>query len=351
MAISAFLGTTGNGLARAELDSSGGWTVDLLSQQEKVNCVCAHATNHDMIYAGTQGNGVLCSQDRGKTWQAAGLSGKIVKSLAVSKMQPDTIYAGCKPPMIFVSHDTGQTWAELEGLRPRRQWWWFIPAETPFNQPYVQGLAVSPTDPNNIVAGIELGAVLHSTDGGKTWSTHRNGAIRDCHYLKFHVNDGNYVYEGGGSGAAYSRDGGATWIQPDPLNLVDSVMFMLNRASNKPQSGLDRRYGWAVAADPQQPDIWYCSCSIGPMFAHSGNGDARAHIYRSRNGSNWERLSGGLPSPLPYMPYGLLTDPDAPGHLYAGMSNGDIWHTQDYGDTWVQLPVNMGTIYAAMIGV
>ena len=53
---------------------------------------------------------------------------------------------------LFVSHDEGKTWSELEGFRKRRQWWWFTPAETPFNQPYVQGLTVSPTNPDVILA-------------------------------------------------------------------------------------------------------------------------------------------------------------------------------------------------------
>jgi hypothetical protein len=49
------------------------------------------------------------------------------------------------------------------------------------------------------------------------------------------------------------------------------------------------------------------------------------------------------------MPYALLPDPHAPGHLYAGLSNGDLWHTTDYGDHWQQLPVNMGRVWTAMI--
>jgi hypothetical protein len=49
------------------------------------------------------------------------------------------------------------------------------------------------------------------------------------------------------------------------------------------------------------------------------------------------------------MAYALLTDPLAPGHLYAGLSNGDVWHSADYGDRWVQLPLNMRGIHRSMI--
>lgn len=63
----------------------------------------------------------------------------------------------------------------------------------------------------------------------------------------------------------------------------------------------------------------------------------------------WERLGDGLPQPLDYAPYSLLTDADAPGHLYAGLSNGDVWHTADYGESWSQLPFNLGLINWSLV--
>ncbi len=217
---------------------------------------------------------------------------------------------------------------ESASFKKTRRWFWFSPAEKPFTA-YVQGITLSPTNPNVMVVGVELGSVVRSTDGGKTWQNHRSGALRDCHSLKFHATNGDWVYEGGGTGAgaAFSRDAGNTWTQV--------------------QQGLDRHYGWAAAADPARPDVMYVSVSPGPMKAHSAD-NAQAYIFRSMGGA-WEKLTGGLPQPLDYMPYALLTDRDAPGHLYAGLSNGDIWHTTDYGDHWQQLPVNMGTVWTAMI--
>ena len=44
------------------------------------------------------------------------------------------------------------------------------------------------------------------------------------------------------------------------------------------------------------------------------------------------------------MAYALLTDPRAPGHLYAGLANGEVWHTADYGDSWAKLPISLGKI-------
>ena len=78
------------------------------------------------------------------------------------------------------------------------------------------------------------------------------------------------------------------------------------------------------------------------------DGDARASIFRSTGGA-WEQLSGGLPEPLDYMAYALLTDPHHPGHLYCGLSNGEVWHTTDYGDSWRRLPFDLGSIDRALI--
>ncbi len=325
-----FLSTNGNRLARAEWDENGPWSVEFLLDGTNVRCLAADPHDRNIVFAGTQGRGVLRSSDGGRTWQPAGLAGHVIKSVAVSPSESGTIYAGTRPAQIFFSQDHGVHWEELSAFRrifSRR--FWFSPAEPPFIG-YVQGIALSPTDPNVILAGIEFGAVVRSTDKGHTWQDHRRGALRDCHSIRFHSTNGDWVYEGGGTGAgtAFSRDAGNTWTQA--------------------RQGLDRHYGWAAAADPARPDIMYVSVSPGPMKAHSTD-NAQAYIFRSMDGSAWEKLNGGLPQPLPHMPYVLLTDPAAPGHLYAGLSNGDVWHTTNYGDDWRQLPVNLGSIFTAMI--
>lgn len=333
-----FLATMRQGLSRAEF-RDGSWHVASCLPGMQINCLVANHHNPRQVYAGTQRHGIQVSEDSGITWQPLGLEHVPVKSLAVSVHQPDLVYAGGKPVSLFISHDAGQNWAELPSLRSAKKWWWFSPADPPGWLPYVQALTISPSDPDVIMAGIEFGGVLRSDDGGQSWSKHRRGAILDCHSLTFHPTDGNWVYQGGAglkSGAAFSRNAGITWQQP--------------------RDGLNGKYGWMVAADPVRPEVWYLSSGGQPNLlrgefeplAHV-DGRANAHIYRSAGGAVWEQLSGGLPQPLDYMAYALVTDLAAPGHLYAGLSNGDIWHTVDYGDTWVQMPFNLGAVYRTLI--
>jgi len=332
-----FLATDSDGLVRAEF-ADNQWQVEHLLNGTRINCLSQNPLNARQIYAGTQENGILVSTDAGKSWESAGLVGTPIKSLVVSPHTKGTIFAGCKPVSLYVSQDSGESWQELEGMRRARKWWTSSPAEPPDWRAYVQALAISPENPDVLMAGIELGGVLRSEDAGRTWSGHRKGAQRDCHTMTFHTTDGNWVYEGGGGGPALSRDGGKTWRQP--------------------KQGLGSVYGWAVAADPARPEIWYLSASGMPNMlrgeftppAHN-DGHANAHIYRTVGGVSWEKLAGGLPDHLDYMAYALITDPDAPGHLYAGLANGDVWHTQDYGATWTRLPFNLGSIQRVMISL
>jgi photosystem II stability/assembly factor-like uncharacterized protein len=330
-----FIAATEKILSRAEF-VDGAWKVEKFLEGMRVNCLVSDPVQPQKVFAGTQNDGILVSGDSGKTWENLGMAGIPVKSLAIDPHHTGRIYAGCKPVSLYVSQNGGETWEEYEALRRARRWWWFSPTEPPDWSPYVMALTISPTDPDVIMAGIELGGVLRSEDGGRTWSKHRRGAERDCHSLRFHPSNGNWIYQGGGGGPALSQDGGLTW--------------------RKPKDGIGTKYGWMVAADPQRPEVWYFSASNMPKLwrgefeppAHK-DGQANAHIYRSVGGAPWEQLSGGLSDPLDYMAYALVTDQNAPGHLYAGLANGDVWHTENYGDIWKRLPFNLGGIHHTMI--
>jgi len=328
MNANTIIAPNGNGLSLAQRQTDGNWSVDFLLEDKDPRCLAVDPFNANVIYAGTQGNGILRSDDAGRTWRSAGMQNHIVKALAVSPHDPGTVYAGTKPAYLFVSRDHGQTWVELTGFRriPNR-WWWFSPAEKP-NQAYVQAIAISPSDPPVILAGIEFGAVVRSDDGGQTWSRHRRGALRDCHNLIFHTTNGDWIYEAGGSGggASVSRDSGQTW--------------------RKTKSGLAKHYGVACTADPARPEVWYVSVAPGPGKAYGQS--AQAYLYRATGGAGWQPI-GWEPHPMRHMPIALVTDPTAPGHLYAGTTNGDVWHSPDYGDNWQQMPFNLKGIGRSMI--
>lgn len=322
------LANTWESVARAVRHGDSKWTVDYMLADRGVRCLAADPCSPATVYAGTDGQGVLRSDDRGKTWRQAGLEGQVVRSLAASPHQAGTLYAGVRPAGFYISRDSGATWQESAGFqRIPNRWWWFSPAGKPFTA-YVQAIAISPTDPDVILAGIEFGAVVRSADGGQTWSAHRSGALRDCHNLKFHAQDGDWAYEAGGTGggASYSRDGGKTW--------------------RKAKAGLAKHYGVSCAADPARPEVWYVCVAPGPGKAHGDQPEV--YLYRSNGGAEWEPI-GWSSHPLGGAPTALVTDPGAPGHLYAGLTNGTVFHSIDYGETWDLLPLQLPGIWFSML--
>jgi len=301
---------TGDGIAR--LDESGGaWSVALSLPGSGAQCLALDPADPETLYAGLREGGVRRSEDAGRIWIDCVLPEPAVFALSVSAAD-GAVYAGAEPSRLFRSDDRGESWSELDALLelPSQPHWSFPPR--PWTS-HVRWIAPSPRDAGLLLVGIELGGLMRSTDGGLSWEDHRPGAQRDVHSLAWHPNAPGRAYEAGGGGAAFSTDAGETWQPAD--------------------EGRDRHYTWSVAVDPNDPECWYISASTGPFAAHGG-GDPQARIYRRRGGEPWQPLGGGLPEPLPAMPYALLA---LERRLFAGLADGQIWESRDAGDTWSAL--------------
>lgn len=317
------------GVTHVVEEIDGSWTHTTKLPEYQVTCLAQDPRHKDVVYAGTRQHGVWKSEDRGETWTQAGMQGQIVKSLTVSPHDPDILFAGSKPALIFRSMDGGKSWHELEAFRkiPNR-WWWFSPADPPDKRPYVIEISVSPTEPERILAGVELGGVFRSEDGGDTWSRHLRRSLRDCHSLKFHAKDGNYAYQAGGSGggAAMSRDGGQTW--------------------KKHKHKLTKSYGIACAADGENPHIWYTSAGPSPWKTVGENPEV--YLYRTNEDLRWEPI-GWTNQPLNETPTVMTSIPGSSGELYVGTHKGSVWHTTDYGDSWSRLAFKVDAIWHSLI--
>jgi hypothetical protein len=301
---------TGDGIAR--LDETGeGWRVELSLSGRGAQCLAVDPADADIVYAGLREGGVRRSGDGGRGWEDCGLPEPGVFSLAVS-VADGAVYAGSEPSRLFRSEDKGESWRELEALLelPSRPNWSFPPR--PWTS-HVRWIAPSPHEADLLLVGVELGGLMRSGDGGRTWQDHRPGAQPDVHSLAWHPQTPGRAYEAGGGGAAFSIDAGESWQPAD--------------------QGRDRHYTWSVTVDPDDPDCWFVSASTGPFAAH-GRGDPQARIYRRQEDKPWQPLTAGLPEPLPAMPYALLA---TEGRLFAGLADGQIWESRDRGDRWAPL--------------
>ncbi len=261
--------------------------------QEDVRCLARVGLR---VYAGTNGSGVLRSDDGGATWRPAGLGGVAIRSLGA---EGERVVAGSQPPLVYRSDDRGEGWLPLESF-PRRSYWW-QPAQAPHRLGYVSALAVRG---DSILAGIEAFRGFRSTDGGVSWHSLRGGFSRDCHAL---VLAHGRAYEGAGLGPSWSMDGGETW-----------------RAV---RIGLDRRYVISIAVDPLDPSCWYVAAA--PILkAHTR--DSHAHVFRWTDG-RWTSVTDELRE----LPHALVCP--AADSVVAGLRDGTILTSSDRGENWRQI--------------
>jgi photosystem II stability/assembly factor-like uncharacterized protein len=285
--------------------------IELKLEGRGARCLAVDPEDLDTLYVGTTDEGLFRSEDGGEGWERiSGIEHPRVTAVAVSPVD-GAVYAGTEPSTLFVSRDGGSSWRELEGLKnlPSAPTWSFPPR--PWTS-HVRAIALSYENPGLVVAGIELGGVVRSADGGETWEDQRPGAYADCHNLAAHAAAPETLYEAAGGGFAESADFGESWEATD--------------------SGMDRLYVWGLAVDLEDPTLVYASAAPGPGRAH-GSGFSDAAIYRRKAGGRWEAILEDLAA----FPYELRADPGAPGALYAGLGDGKILHTADAGESWVEV--------------
>jgi photosystem II stability/assembly factor-like uncharacterized protein len=318
--------TTGDHVIRATLMDSAIEGVKSVLTNVGARCVAVDPHDPDRVYVGTFDHGQFASDDGGDTWRTPerGPEEQRVLSLATSRAHMESgtavVYAGTEPSNLYRSEDGGRSWQRLPALRhlPSEPRWSFPPR--PWTH-HVSTIALHPTDPDQLLVGIELGGVMRSRDGGDTWIDHNPQAHSDAHQLTTHPLAPDRVYEAAGQGIASSEDRGETW--------------------RRLEQGLDRHYAWAVAVDSEDPDLWYVSVSRSPFAAHGG-GDGEARLLRRNptkpaNGddSGWTRIDRWGEDPrLKRMPYALAAAFGQRGRLLVGLRGGTLLITDDAGENW-----------------
>jgi photosystem II stability/assembly factor-like uncharacterized protein len=319
---------TGDDVVRFVLAGSGASDVEPVLSGVGARCLAIDPADPDRLYVGTFERGLFASEDGGRTWRndGRGIADDRVLSVSVSPSHKaggvSVVYAGTEPSNLYRSENAGRTWQLLPALRelPSEPRWSFPPR--PWTH-HVRTIALHPTDPEWIGVGIELGGVMRSRDGGATWFDHNPQAHSDAHQLRMHPRRPERLYEAAGQGIARSEDRGETW-----------TTF---------ERELDRRYAWAEAIDPADPDLWYVAVSRSPSAAH-GPGDGQSHLWRSR-GNGWVAVDDWGDSPeLRRMPYALSTLPEQPGKLLVGLRGGTLLLTDDAGESWTQLSPGLDDI-------
>ncbi|WP_088036053.1 WD40/YVTN/BNR-like repeat-containing protein [Evansella clarkii] len=302
-----------------------GWKLNKAVLPDKEIQAVAADPEKNVIYAGTFDHGLLKSTDKGGSWEQAGkeILPNRVMSLHISPHKDrDTgfhlVYAGTEPSGLYCSSDGGKIWRNFPALLelPSKEDWSFPPRPETH---HVKDIAVGYEDDHFILAGIELGGVMRSINGGTAFEDRKPGSQFDCHKIILHPEAHERIYETGGGGFAESGDHGKTW-----------------ETQNK---GLGN-FSYLVhgAVDPDDPETIVVSGAEGPSKAYAPENAETVVFRRDSKFNAWERVTDGLPAPHGSTVFHLLSNPEEPGAFYA-VNNTGIYRSVTKGKSWNRLPV------------
>ena len=140
----------------------------------RVLSMAVDPTNHQIVWAGVEVDGVRRSLDGGETWETTGaavtpgtigrqLNNPDIHGIVVSSASPTTVFVST-PREVFTSTDAGENWQPL-GVQDH------------FPMPYCRSLALKADDPNILfvangdAARGEAGTMQRSKDRGQSWET------------------------------------------------------------------------------------------------------------------------------------------------------------------------------------
>lgn len=208
---------TRDGLRRGRLDDRGLTIESAELHGNVVRAIARHPTDPTDVFigCGLRGWGLHHSADAGETVSPAGFDDRWVWGVTRHPVDPSTVYVGTEPPMVFRSTDSGASFEPLVGCTSvsSRDGWTFF--HEPFFAGHIHAIAIHPDRPDRILAGVEHGGVIRSTDGGDTWADTRPGT--DAHRIGFDPADADRVLLAAGAGMFESTDGGVTWSAVDDL--------------------------------------------------------------------------------------------------------------------------------------
>ncbi|MCY1046683.1 sialidase family protein [Corallococcus sp. bb12-1] len=190
------LAATGNALLRSK-DGACSWSAHPSFKDTWVTGLAVHPTDDAVMYTATgrstsATNGLFRSDDGGETWRALPLQrvGVLFSAVRVSTANPSTLYVSASDTTrmyLFRSDDAGETWEEAPQTFPT--------LVRPFDFVVT---ATDPVDPKAVWARVSAQGsthILHSTDGGRTF-TARSGTGIDDVFVNMDV----------------SSDGGTAWV-------------------------------------------------------------------------------------------------------------------------------------------
>jgi photosystem II stability/assembly factor-like uncharacterized protein len=261
-----------------------------------------------VILAGSYGDGMFRSLDLGTTWAPVsdGMTAPAARTIVPDPLHTGALLCGTEPARLFRSTDEGQTWVEFEGVRA-------IPEHGEWYLPYspragaLRNVYAPPGGRDRLLAAVEVGGLLQTTDGGLDWSIAPVGPNDDIHQVSGHPTDPSQLWSALGYAALRSRPRGAA--RPKLGGVGRS------HDGGETWEVLHTSYTRSVIVPPAGADL----VLAGP----AGDVGERGRIEVSGDGGDsWQPAGEGLETPMRDMVELFAPAPD--GTVYAVCSGGRL---------------------------
>lgn len=291
---------------------------DELTRLSNEAVVCLVRPQAGRVVAGTE-SGSIVVWDGVEARQVAKDLGDAVHALAAAAN--GVLFAGTLPAGGWRSKDGGESWADVPALAaaPGSERW-----TAPWGVPVVTALATHPKDPKTLYAGIEVGGLYRSRDAGRTWFD-LGLLCPDVHAVQVSPARHERVYVTTGEGAFCSDDEGFNW-----------------RAMGQ---ACPRRYVMGLAAHPAEPDRVVISAAAGPPGTWDGADGAACDVYLSTDaGRRFRTVAKDLRGAVQRR--ALAVNPKVPSEVVFGTALGDVWYSNDGGESFDRVAEDLGNIRA-----
>ncbi len=292
-------------------------------------------SNDAILYAGAINGGVFKSDDAGATWipKNSGLTNLDVWALAIDPSAPNTIYAGVAmgPGGVFKSTDAGEHWeASISGIENM----------------LVLTLAIDPGEPKTLYAGTNHG-VFKSIDAGSTWAADGTDMMsKEVDSLAIDPMNHATLYAGTNHGIYKSSDGGNSWVSSsNGITALTITHVAIDRSA--PSTLYAATYDEGIFKSTNAGGSWTVA-NVGlsnlhvyviaidpstPSTLYAGTFKGDGGIFKSTDaGATWTVAGEGL-TDLDVLP-ALVVDPVSPSMVYAGTNYGGVFKTTNGGGTW-----------------
>ena len=275
-----------------------------------------------------------------------------------SAAQPSRLYAGTIPGGLFVSDDGGDTW-ELNrplwnhesrggdlfaGEATSQTQWGGTPASIDYGlfEPGIHSIVINPRDANHWMVAVSSAGVLETRDAGKSWRSRNSGLLNDYmpdptaewghdpHFMTGCAAAPEHVWQQNHCGVFYSDNGGQQWRKVSQPELGVHFGFPIAVDAQ------DGRCAWVV---PAQADMARMAIGGGLCVARTSDG-----------GKSWQVLRNGLPQTDAYdIVYRHALDV-AGDCLCFGSTTGNVYLSDDRGETWQSLGHHFPPVYSVRFG-